>query len=370
MLRTASSLLALLVLVIGVSPAWADDAPPKRAPRGRHLDLALDRYSHDFGFVKQGSVHKASFTLTNTSTETVTGIKARGECGCNVMNVEKPALAPGASCFFQVEFNTYTLGGRLKKRVRIVSSDHRRGEIVLDLHIRIQAGLVVQPGGVSFHTVRRGTTKTASFYLRRYEGHGQPFKITAISVPGYEDTFATTVKPWQSDKDPQWKGWQVDVTLRKTDLPYGTFSAEVLVRTDHPERSRVTLALSGNVVGKLYVQNRYFSFGKVKTLPWPKASSVKVKPYDADVKIVKPRATSKLGKVIVEVIPDPYMAAQGMWKLIARVAPNAPAGSLEDEVITLHTGVPGEETVEFAVRGTVSAGAKAVTTAPKADDGR
>ena len=353
MLRPVLLALALLLLAPALQ---ADDGPTKRPAQGRHLDLALDRYEHDFGFVTQGSVHKATFTLTNTSDHAVKDIRARGECGCNVMNVEKPALAPGASCFFEVEFNTYTLGGELTKHVRIVSSEHRRGEIVLVLTIRIQKGLVLQPAGVNFRTIHEGTTPTKPFYLRRYEGQGEPFRVTSVAIPGYEDTFATTVRPWQDAKDPNWKGWQVDVRILKP-LPRGSFSAEIRVRTTDKARPELTVALNGNVAGKLWVQNRFFSFGRI-TLPSEKRSSVKIKPYTKDVVITKPRAVSKLGKVLVEVMPDPYMAEQGMWKLVARVAPDTKPGSLEDEVITLHTGVPGEETVVFEVRGRV-AGASA-----------
>ncbi len=353
MLRTALLLLATLLLA---PPVWADDAPTGRPPRGRHLDLALDRYKHDFGFVTQGSVHKATFTLTNTSTRTVTDIRARGECGCNVMNIEKPALAPGGTCFFEVEFNTHTLGGPLTKRVRIVSSEHGRGEIVLELSIRIQKGLVVQPSGVNFRTIEEGTRPTKPFYLRRYEGQSTPFRITSVVIPGYEDTFAATVRPWQDPKDPRWQGWQVDVRILKA-LPRGSFSAEIRVRTTDKARPELTLALNGNVAGKLWVQNRFFSFGSVAPDQVPtKRSSVKIKPRATGVALKSPRAVSKLGKVLVEVMPDPYMAKQGMWKLVARIAPGTSPGSLADEVITLHTGVPGEETVVFEVRGQVKGG--------------
>lgn len=354
MVRTTCFLGLVFALGIGIGAvrACADERPQ----RGRHLDLSLDRYAHDFGFVKQGSTHKTTFTLTNTSSKPVRGIRARGECGCNVLNVEKPELAPGASCVFHVEFNTHTLGGRLRKRVRIVSSDHRRGEIVADLDIRIQAGLVQQPGGVSFREVEQGKLPTKSFWLRWYEGQGTPFRVTSIVVPGYEDTFAAKVKPWRDTKDPKWQGWQVDVRMLKA-LPLGNFSAELRVRTTDKERPELTLALNGNVVGKLWIQQRYFSFGRI-ALPSEKRSSLKIKPYKPEVALKNPRAESKLGKVIVEVIPDPYMAKQGMWKLIARVAPGTAPGSLEDEVITLHTGVPGEEKVVFSVRGQVAPSTK------------
>lgn len=367
--RALVLLLAVLVAFpVLAAVASADDPPPVRPERGRHLDLEVDRYGHDFGFVKQGSTHETVFTLTNTSSKTIRGIRARGDCGCNVLDVEKKVLAPGQSCAFRVRFETHTLGGRLRKTVRIVSSEHRRGEIVIPLDIRIQAGLVQQPSAVNFREVPQGSLPTKSFWLRWYEGHGTPFRVTSVAIPGYEDTFGASLRPWKDPKDPKWQGWQIDVRMLEP-LPLGNLSAEIRVRTTDEERPELTLPLQGNIVGKLWVQQRYFSFGSV-TLPTEKKSSLKIKPYKPDVAITNPRAVSKLGKVLVEVIPDPYMAKQGMWKLIARIAPDAPAGSLADERITLHTGVPGEETVEFAVRGQVRRTSAQTAPAKGAGDGR
>jgi len=350
-------LLAFVLALAGLTAlaleARADDPSPARPARGRHLDLQMDRYAHDFGFVKQDDIRTTTLTYTNASNRVVKGIKARGECGCSVLKASHEELAPGAKGTLQVEFNTYTLGGRMRKRVRITSKDYRRGEIVIDLDIRIMAGLVVRPPGVSYREVPQESLPVKSFYLRWYEGHGQPFEVTSVTVPGYEDTFTTSIQPWRDLKDPKWQGWQVDVQMAKK-LPLGNFSAEVLVRTTHPERARLTLPLNGNVVGKLWIQSRAFSFGTVR-MPSDKRSSLKLKPYKKDVVLKNPRTVSRKGKVIVEVMPDPYMAKAGMWKLVARIAPNAPAGPLDDEVIELHTGVPGEEIVLFKVRGEIRA---------------
>ncbi|MDA1194831.1 MAG: DUF1573 domain-containing protein [Planctomycetota bacterium] len=356
----AAGLLALLlaVLLAADAPGARADDEPTRVPHGHHLDLQADRTTHDFGFVKQDDVRKTTFVYTNRGEQPVAGIQARGECGCNVVAVSKESLEPGESGELEVEFNTYTLGGRLQKHVRVVTDDPRRGELMFTLDIAIVAGLVVRPPSVSYRDVAHGSKPTQSFTLRWYEGQGEPFEVTSVTVPGFEEDFVATVKPWTDPKDAKARGWEIEMQLVR-ELPIGMFSAEVLVRTTHAERPRLTLPLSANVVGRIWMQSRAFSFGAVR-LPTDKASSIKLKPYAEGVKLEKLRAVARLGKVVVEVIPDPYMAEIGMWKLIARIAPDAPQGSLEDEVIELHTGVPGEEIVLLSVRGHVLA--------PKADD--
>ena len=137
-------------------------------------------------------------------------------------------------------------------------------------------------------------------------------------------------------------------------LPLGMYSAEVLLRTTHKGRPRLTLPLSANVCGKIWMQARRLSFGSFKQGRVRKAS-IKFRPFDKTVTFGKVSAKSRSGRLQVEVKPDPYMADQGYWKLIAVVPADATPGSLDEEIIELHTGVPGEEITLLEVRGTIKA---------------
>ena len=353
MMRAATVLVLASLVVAGLStalPARADDTP--RPPKGRHLDLSLDRYAHDFGAVKQNEVRRAEFTYTNISTAPVEGISARGECGCNAVELSSTSLQPGESGTLRVEFNTLTLGGKLHKRVHLYTKDANRGHVIIDLDIAIVDGVVVRPPGLSFKEVRLGSHPTEPFYLRWYEGLGKPFEITEATVPGFEDDFRITITPDVYPKDPKWKGWKLDVTILK-ELPLGQFSAEVLVRTTDAERPRITMPLSANVHGKVWMQSRTLSFGVV---PQGKgrSASLKFRPFDASVTFGEVTVRTRNGRIQVEVMPDPFLAKDGYWKLIGTVPEAAAPGSLEDEVIEIHTGVPGEEVTEVHVLGKVS----------------
>lgn len=344
------SLLRLLALAVAVSaaPAGADE-DPARLPRTGHRDLVVDRGEHDFGAAPQDAVRTTTFTYTNRGTAPVEGIAARGECGCNVVSVSHPTLAPGASGTLEAEFNTLTLGGHLTKRIHLYSSDPSRGEVVIPLRIAIVEGMILRPAGLTYGDVRLGTRPTQSFQLKWYEGHGKPFAITSVEVPGFD--FAVQITPYEDPKDPLWRGWSVSLGFEQAP-PLGMFSAEVLVRTDDEHKPRLTLPLSANVCGKIWMQSRTLSFGAF-TEGDERTATLKFRPFDDTVSFGEVRAVARKGRIEVEARPDPLHVEKGVWRLFGRVPQGTPAGSLDDEVIELHTGVPGEEVTLVQVRGTI-----------------
>lgn len=340
--------LALGLPLSATAGAGEPDAPAR--PRG-HEDLAVDRTAHDFGVVRQNEVRRTKFTYTNTSEAVVEGIGARGECGCNVVKVSHKTLEPGASGVLDVEFSTLTLGGHMTKRVHLFSGDHTRGEILIRLKISIVQGLILRPPAVTFGTVLLGTRPRKAFYLKWYEGHGEPFEVESVEVPGY--AFDTEITPYSDPRDERWGGWKIDLQFKEPP-PLGMLSAEVLVRTTDADRPRVTLPLSANVSGRIWMQARTLSFGAFSQGK-SRTASLKFRPLDESVQLGRVRAVARKGKVRVEVKPDPYHGKDGVWRLYGTVPEDAQPGSLDDEVIELHTEVEGEEVTVVKVRGYVRA---------------
>jgi len=358
LLLCAPVLAALLLLP---APARAGDEAGAPFPKRVHKDLVFDRGAHDFGNVKQNTVHRTEFTYTNKGSSKVTGIRARGECGCSAVKVSKRDLDPGESGTLGVEFNTLTLSGHLNKRIHIYSSDRTRGEALLAMKISIVKGLVVHPPSLSFGDVGVGTKPAKAFSLRWYDGVGEPFEIEEINAP---DGFLVKKMPFRDARDARWRGWRIELTLDKK-LPLGMYSDEVLVRTSDKERPRLVIALSANVSGKVWVQQRYLSFGSF-VQGRKRSSSIKFRPFDKTVTFGKVSAKTSSERLRVEVKLDPYLGKDGVWKLIATVPVDAAPGSLEDETVELHTGVPGEEVTLLTVRGRVKPKKSSAKAAPRA----
>ncbi len=357
MSRHAPRLTALIasLAIFGLLCLPAVEADEARPKKGEHLDLVVDKTEHDFGVAGQEVTRVVEFTYTNKSDKTVEGIKARGECGCNSVKLSHTTLAPGESGTLTVEFHTLFLGGRITKRIYVASKDFRRGRIIIPLKIAIIEGMILGPATVSYGDVLVGQAPTKTFNLKWYEGHGKPFEITQVIVPGFE--FFHRIEPYKPVGDSKWGGWTVHLTFRHPP-PIGQFSAEVLVRTTDKERARLTLPLSANVCGKIWMQARTLSFGSFDQ-GTPRTASIKFRPFNKTITFGEVRAKARHGRIEVEVEPDPYHKEKGYWKLSGRVPQETPVGSLDDEVIELHTGVPGEEITLIKVKGTVRAPRKA-----------
>jgi hypothetical protein len=329
--------------------ALAGGLPEARARGSGHDDLVVEPAEHDFGTVGQNEVLRHTFRVANRSERVVEGIVAIPECGCNVAALSATRLEPGQSATLDVEFHTLNLFGRMRKTVRLVTREADRGEAVIVLRIAIEKGLLVTPSAVSFRDVLHGTAPKAHFTLRWYEGLGVPFEIRSVEVPGFE--FETDVAPFRDAKDPLCKGWLVGLRFREPP-PIGMFSAEALVRTTHPDHPEVTLPVTANVTGKVWVQARVLSFGAFRQGE-ERTASIKFRPFDESVKFGEVGAEARGGRLRVQVEPDPIHGERGVWRLTGTVPKDAAPGSLDDEVIELRTGVPGEERIEIRVKGYV-----------------
>lgn len=339
--------LLLAVLILAATPAAADEARLV----GGHKLLALDRAEHDWGVVGQNEQHETTFTYTNKSDRTVTGIRAIGDCGCNRITLSDKSLEPGASGEMKVVFETVLLSGHLEKSIQLISKDRADGRAKILQKIAIVKGLVVAPSALRFGDVPTdGPLPKRTFRVMWYEGHGQPFRITSVDVPGHD--MDAGMRPLSDERDPRWKGWEIQIAFKQMP-PRGMFSAEVAVGTDHPEHPRVTIAMSANVTGKVWMQSHTLHFGAFFADEKRKAS-IRFRPRDRNTKFGDVTAQATKGRVTdVTVQPDPVHGQKGYWVLSARVPEDATPGTLDGEVIVLDAGIPGEEPIEVQVKGHV-----------------
>lgn len=341
--------LAVCAMLLAVGSGAAAGEGPVEV-RG-HSCLLADRTEHDFGVAGQNARVDTTFTITNDSTRKVEGIRVKPGCGCNVVELDKDVLEPGQSATLKVGFETGILSGKLLKTVRISSRKSSQGEIRLRLRIGVLAGVVLEPGAITFKDARHGTRPSTSFLVRWYEGVGDPFEIQAVEIPGHEEAFATRVEKLTATKDELWRGYRVHLGFKEPP-PLGKYSAEMIVRTNDEKSPRLVLPIFANVVGQVWLQSQTIHFGIVEAGSTRQAS-LKFRPADKDVAFGEVSAESSDPRIEVSVKRDPFFQAERYWILTARIKEGATAGRLDEAVIKLHTGAKGEEVSEIRVQGTV-----------------
>lgn len=368
--------LPLLILLIA-GPAWADgddanDSPsePPALISAGHRFLSVDRREHDFGNAGQRQQLYAEFTLTNTSTEKLERIRVKADCGCNSVELADKELEPNASTTLKVGFSTGTLSGTIVKKVRVEGGDKSLGEALLTLRISIVSGLVLAPGAAMFGDVLHGTLPEKTVAVKWRDGVGEPFEITQVSVPGRDDMFDFAVSKLAPPVNSPWRGWSLKLTFKRPP-PIGMFSAEVLVRTSHPDEAyrRVIFPLNANVCGKVWMQARTLTFHNVMQ-GTARSASLTFKPFDASIAFGEVSARSRRilrvqaedgtvreeivpGHTRVKVEPDPHHRDKNYWRLTVTVPADAKPGRLTGEWVEIETGAEGQEEIRVAIKGRV-----------------
>ena len=77
---------------------------------------------HDFGDIKQGEIVTFKFEFTNTGDSTLLIQKVFSTCGCTIPEWPKEGLAPGASNFILVKYNSDGKMGLQNKIITLFSN--------------------------------------------------------------------------------------------------------------------------------------------------------------------------------------------------------------------------------------------------------
>jgi hypothetical protein len=340
--RSASLLLAAGILaVLPPRTARTEGAPPPgEAP------LAFDRLEHDFGRAAQEQDLETEFRYTNVGEGPITGLRAVGDCGCYGVSLSATDLAPGASGTLKVHFRTLSFCGRVSKRMKVIAQAGLPQAIIVKLTVDVIAGVILDPGRIWFGDVLVGSAPTKTVVVKWHAEAGQPFRVTSVEVPGYDFEVSTA-----EYAEGPWKGTAITFAFREAP-PLGMFSATALLRTDHPTQPRISVPVTANVTGRVWVQSRTVYFGWV-TKGTAKSTTLLVKPFSPDVSLGDVTATSRAGTVDVSVTPNPGGRA-GWWEVKVEVPADAPEGRIDD-LLEIRTAVPGEEVTTIEVRGEVVA---------------
>lgn len=327
-------------------PPHEGPAPAPAAPAAPAPVLVPDRMEHDFGPACQNATLHAEFQLTNTGSAPVAIERVVADCGCYDAAAGSNELAPGASCPVKVTFKTLTFAGSLTKRLRVLSNDPGRPELLLTLKVEVVGGVVLDPGRFGFGDVLLGSLPERTILVKWHEGIGQPFAVKAVEFPGSPDAFEVALEPFEALP---WRGTRIRITFRQPP-PLGHWNGMAIVRTDAPGFERMDLPVQAFVSGRIWVQEREVNMGWVRA-GQGRSKRLGVRPFRRgdDLGVLDVRVRD--GRVKAELLAD-GSGRPGWHSLAITVPADAPLGRLADTVEIL-SSVPGEELTSIAVRAEV-----------------
>jgi hypothetical protein len=85
-------------------------------------EISFEAQAFDFDTVTEGEIVHHVFTFTNTGTEPLFIVDAKGSCGCTVPAKPSAPIAPGETASITVQFNTRNKKGMRNQKVTIIAN--------------------------------------------------------------------------------------------------------------------------------------------------------------------------------------------------------------------------------------------------------
>lgn len=82
-------------------------------------EMSFERDKFDFGDIIQGEGREFSFKFTNTGAANLVITNAKGSCGCTVPDWPREPIAPGASSYIRVTYDSKGRKNKFNKTVTI-----------------------------------------------------------------------------------------------------------------------------------------------------------------------------------------------------------------------------------------------------------
>jgi len=240
MYRLSFALLAALALA---APASA-----------QKLSSLFDAQSHDFGNVPIGPMLNHSFTIKNTTSETLQISSVRVSCGCVSASAQKAILAPSEQTTVYATMDTRRFVGSKSVTIYVDFSAPRRETANLVVMAYGRSDIALNPDQLAFGAVKKGTSPSVSTQVSFANGS----KITEVSS---ESTYVkTSVKETKSPYGGT--NYEIVANLRP-DLPVGTWYTDLWVKTQ--DNSRIRIPLTVQVEPSLTVMPAAVNFDPVAT---------------------------------------------------------------------------------------------------------
>jgi len=233
-----------LVLGLSVIVLLAVQAFASGEPRIKFRETAWN-----FGKISHGRAVSHEFVFTNEGDATLVIKKVTTTCGCTAALVSSEKLAPGAEGKIEVKFDTRGYGGQVGKLVYVESNDpnepQKQLEIKADIEVPPSPKIEIDPYNLDIGLLVEGEELEADLIVMNkgeMELRAEFIHRSALYfVAGKPVAFPLKVAA----------GKEVAVEIRiPTVNKVGVIREYVLVKSNDPMRSTLSLYLSGYIISK------------------------------------------------------------------------------------------------------------------------
>jgi len=213
----------------------------------------------DFGRVKAGEILSHEFVFTNEGDATLLIKKVTTTCGCAAALLSDERLDPGKQGKIEVKFDTRGFGGRVGKYIFVDSNDPRQGRVQLEVTADIEvppspkieinpynhdAGLIV--AGEELRAPLQVMNKGELELRVEFNHRNAAFFVAGKTAPSPLKIAAG-------------KETSVEIRIPTRDR-MGTVREYILIKSNDPMRSTLSLYLTGYIISKEQLKELFIKY--------------------------------------------------------------------------------------------------------------
>lgn len=214
---------------------------------------------YDFGVVTRGADVRHRIAIHNPFGEPITLQSAKSTCGCVTPELSTNVLQPNETGSLELRLNTVKFTGHKNPTIDVVLSFGGGNKATVRIPVRayIRGDVSTSEDVVDFGVVGAGQTATRTMTVT-YHGSA-PWRITGVRNLGE----GVTVEIADPVRTSQGTVYKLHVTLG-SDLPVGNFERSLVVLTEEPARSYLTMQVRATIEPKIVVANPVIQLGGVE----------------------------------------------------------------------------------------------------------
>ncbi len=194
----------------------------------------------DFGEVLQGGVVEHTFVFSNSGDAKLVVDRVKSTCGCTGVLLSEKEIPAGGTGTIKAKFNSGNFRGQVEKRILLYSNDPSGAPVHFTVKGTVLLPLEMKPERVIFGAVEVGQTKTITVEV--INRSGATFNLAGLQAtnPGFRAEIDTNTLAINASTE-----------LRVIAVPDATtahLGGEVLLRSSQPDRTVISLPVSGRVV--------------------------------------------------------------------------------------------------------------------------
>lgn len=199
--------------------------------------------SLDFGSVvppynnAEKNVVNADVALWNVGDSTLVISSVRVQCGCTIADILKDTIQPGDSTIMKLSVTLFQGNGLLEKYVTVFTNEPHERAHVLNFRVNVQRAIQLGAGFLAFNSTTVGTPTVALLTVFVNQQAGAVIRVEPVT----KDLSVLPNEPVTVSAN-----GSVDFIFSYTPSEPGTFSVELLLKTDVPGYEKIELSGYGS----------------------------------------------------------------------------------------------------------------------------